>query len=108
MKRAIIINADGQFISAVVPKATAPALHVGDRIRVLEKLDLRPYATVAPGNEATVSYVNYDTGVVELELETYHDGLREWRNCILLTPFETDDLLNGLMLCNTEVGCTAA
>jgi len=96
MKRAIVVNADGRFVSAIIPKGMATAIRAGDRVRVMETLDLRPYATVAPGNEATVVLVDFETGNIELVLDVHHDGLREWRNCILLAPYDTDDLLCGL------------
>jgi hypothetical protein len=96
MKRAIVANADGRFISAIVPKATAPSIYTGTRVRVLKELKLEPFATIAPGVEGTVTFVDIEQGYVEVTLDHNVEGLHHWRNCIMLTPFETDDLLEGL------------
>jgi hypothetical protein len=96
MKRAIVANADGRFISALVPKASAPSIYEGTRVRVLRELNLQPYANVPPGITGTITYVNAETGVVEVTLDQVVDGLHQWHNCLLLTAFETDDILEGL------------
>jgi hypothetical protein len=106
MKRAIVANADGRFISALVPKASAPSIYTGTRVRVLKELHLEPHAVIAAGVEGTVTFVDLEQGYIEVTLDHVVEGLYHWRNCLLLTPFETDDLLEGLQWTDISVAST--
>lgn len=85
-------------MSAFVDKATVPALQPGLRVRVSRDLDVTPYGRVRAGEHATVTYADHETGEVELVLDVVHDNLRDWRNCLILMPFDTDEWLEGLEL----------
>lgn len=98
MKRAIVIQADYRFMSAVVDKRTAQALREGDRIRVTQALDLDYHGSIPAGETGTIRYVDDAQGSIEIELDRVHEALHEWRNCLILVPFDTDDWITGLEL----------
>ena len=53
---------------------------VGQRVRVIKKINLSPCAVVHAGEHGTVTYV--DRNRCDIELDTLHPGLGLWRNTI--------------------------
>lgn len=98
MKRAIVVNADYRFMSALVDRDTARLLKEGDRIRARKALDLDYYGKLQPGETGKVVYVDVTTGLVEIMFDNYLEQLHHWRNCILLVPFDTPNWIDGLEL----------
>lgn len=98
MRRAIVVQGDYRFSSMMVGRDTAQALHEGDRVKVTHDLNLDHMGVIKAGETATIVFTDVDTGIVEMEFDRVLDSLHEWRNCLLLVPFDTDDFLQGLAL----------
>lgn len=71
---------------------------LGDRVRVTAPIDLGMYGTIDVDVKGTVAYVDAVTLYTEILLDTYHDGLREYRNHLWLIPPDTDDISDALEL----------
>lgn len=65
-------------------------MELGVRCRVVGLIDLRPHTLVTVGEYGTVVRHDRD-GTVWIELDTYHFGLSEYRNCIWLMSPDTDE-----------------
>lgn len=98
MRRAIVVQADYRFLSALVPKESAATLYTGTRVKVVRDLELSPYGVVRKGETATVSYIDPLTGIVELLFDRVLANLYHWQNCLILAPYDSDDLIGGLAL----------
>lgn len=94
-KRAFVIY-HGSLASALVPRATREALHLGDRIRATRALDIDPGTQISRGERGTISYLDAITGGAEVLMDTHHRGLDAWDNHLLIEPFGTEDILGGL------------
>jgi hypothetical protein len=98
MKRAITVNADYRFMSALVDKDTASALRVGDQVQAHKALDVDYLGAVPAGEKATVTYVCPESGLVEITFDTVLEQLHDWHNILLLMPYDTDTWIAGLEL----------
>lgn len=100
MKRAIAIAADYRFMSAVVGKDTASVIRAGDRVKVAQPIDVDGDGSIIPrGESGTVLYVDQsEMGYVEIIFDRAIAALCDWRNILLLVPFETPDYIQGLAL----------
>jgi hypothetical protein len=98
MRRAIVVSADYRFMSALVDKRTASELKIGDRVRASRALDVGDYGKVPAGEMATIVGLDIDGGYVDIQFDRQMDQLYEWRNCMLLVPFDTADWIEGLEL----------
>lgn len=98
MKRAIVVQADYRLMSALVDIETAQTLKEGERIKVAQDLELEGL-TLPRGEFGRVVKVDGGPcGFVEIEFDNPIPALHEWRNVLLLVPFDTDDLISGLAL----------
>jgi hypothetical protein len=93
--RAIVVTADFRLMSALVGMGTASKLKRGDRLTVTSDLDLDEFGTLPKGESGTVDYVDSDCGYVEVVFDRPIPALHEWRNVLLLVPFDTPDLIDG-------------
>jgi hypothetical protein len=93
--RAIVVTADFRLMSALVGMGTASRLKKGDRLTVTSDLDLDYYGTLPRGESGTVDYVDSDCGYVEVVFDRAIPALHEWRNVLLLVPFDTPDFIAG-------------
>lgn len=98
MRRAIVIDGDYRFMSAVVGKHTASQLQVGDRVKCSKNLDIDAYGMIMEGATARVVFIDLKQELVQIEFDQPQDSLDQWRNCLLLAPFDTDDWISGLEL----------
>jgi hypothetical protein len=105
MKRAIVVQADYRLMSALVDRNTAQLLKVGDEVRVTQNLELEGMGTLPGGERAKVVSVDSGaSGYVEIEFDRIIPALHEWRNVLLLAPFDTAEMIDGLAL----VSCVEA
>jgi hypothetical protein len=96
-RRALIVGATGAIASVMLPIEDATAgLLVGDVIKVVGMLNLLPYAMVAAGTYLTVLAVDFITGVCECAFTEPVDGMEEWKQRLVLVPFQTEDILPNL------------
>lgn len=95
MKRAFVLT-DGRLTSSLVPIQERSPLSLGDRIRATRILDIGPGAQLSAGARGTVDFLDALTGGAEVLMDTRYRGLDAWDNHILLEPFGTDDILDGL------------
>lgn len=98
MRRAIVVSADYRFMSALVDKRTASELKIGDRVRAARALDVGHFGRVPAGETATIVGLDVESGYVDIQFDRQLDELYEWRNCLLLVPFDTADWIEGLEL----------
>lgn len=98
MRRAIVVQGDHRFMSALVGKETAEVLREGHKIKVTRDLNLDHYGVVLAGETATIVFTHRDTGHIEIEFDRVLPNLHDWRNCLILAPFDSDDLISGLEL----------
>lgn len=97
MKRAFILTNGGHITSALVADDKPSALNFGDRICVSRPLDLGYAAQIKTGELGTIDFVDALTGSAEVMMDAYHRGLHEHHNHILLVPFDTDDIISGIV-----------
>lgn len=99
MKRAIVVASDHRFMSAIVGKETASALKVGDRVTATRDIDIDGCGGVLPtGEQGNIVSIDETQGYVEVLFDNPIEALHEWRNILLLVPFDTPDYIDGLAL----------
>jgi hypothetical protein len=107
MKRAFLLSFDGRITSAFVPMNTPDPLRLGDRITTTRHLDIAPDIQIKSGETGTIDYIDILTGMIEIRLETVYRGLAPWDNHMWLVPYETDDILDGVMCTSKSVAIAA-
>jgi hypothetical protein len=88
--RRLVFKPQG-FMASVVGLGHGEPVTEGTRVSFTERLDLMPHAVIEPGESGIVDYVDQQTGLVEVMLDTTHVGLFEWANHLWLVPFETEE-----------------
>lgn len=106
MKRTIVLS-DGKTLTSAMTHPSAPCtVPVGIRTVLSRAVDLMPFAVVPEGACGTVVSVDHESGAVEVELDDYFPGLRQWFNTISLVPFDTDDILDAFQVIAEAVGAS--
>lgn len=100
MKRAVVVASDYRLMSALVGNETARTLSVGDRVEVQRDLELDDGALPSGerGSVVSVDAGEHGHGYVEILFDRPIPALHEWRNVLLLVPFDTPDWIDGLSL----------
>lgn len=93
MKPAFLLDENGGLISALVPANSPQVIKNGMHVKLSAPLDLQPYGVVSAGAKGWVETVNADDGTVEVLMEGLEPALHEWRNILVLRPFQTDDAI---------------
>lgn len=98
MRRAIVVNSEYRFVSALVGKDTAETFRVGDTVRVDRALHIEHMGKVAAGETAKVVFTDSTSGAVEIAFDRVVPALHAWQNTLLLIPYTTEEFLSVLSL----------
>lgn len=107
MKRAFVISLEGHITSSLVPMNTEEPFHLGERITVTRLLNIAPDIQIKPGENGTIDYIDILTGALEIRLDIVHRGLAPWDNHLLLVPYETEDIIDGVSCAPESVAIAA-
>lgn len=105
--RSIVMQSDGHLRSDLIPIGSTHSLAVGDTLQAERLLEVSDDIVIEIGEQGTVVEVDAATGAVELLMDLFHRGLRDWDNHLLLMPFDTDDILSGLKIVALLMGAAA-
>ena len=97
MRPTFVVTSNGELVSAINRKGDQHALRIGLR------LDLAyPYRTeygiVPAGARGVVMKVDEEDGTTWILMEGMEPALFHWDNLLVISPFETDDLVACIRL----------
>lgn len=107
MRPTFVVLTNGELVSAICRKGEQHALRAGLRLELAYTFDTE-YGTVGAGARFVVLKVDEADGTTWLLAEGIEPALFHWDNMLVISPFETEDLLACVrlsidkMLPNTE------
>lgn len=98
MQKTAFMLRQGCVISTIVGRDTLPtAFQVGEEFYLSADLDLAHLGIVPKHTGFTVESHDHDTGIVSLKSKCDACALKKWGQCVVLQPFETDDIVTRLV-----------
>lgn len=95
-KRMIVLNTSGAYESVLLPVGAFTSALVDQRLVITSPIDFGPYGTVVSGDTGRVTFVDQNTGEIEILVDRFIPKMRPWGNAFIIMPFESDAIIATL------------